>query len=219
MTRDDVFHELPHQSPPQSRRKGVLRFIQVVVIRVMIFRYSGTMVAKSHSADRTRIFSGSFGQRRCISAKKSQCRAICHFLVYQILHKCSPMRLFAGWWINMLQNVVSTLTDMIARGWENFLARPQGTLNFDSFSNLPSRPYWRFAPASTMLGTDARPIFGRRSQSPYTVRSCFMAGGRTFALRFSFPQCSMRSINLLLIGSSTRWNCSSRRRCWRSYRI
>ena len=61
---------------------GVLRFIQVVVIRVMIFRYSGTMVAKSHSADRTRIFSGSFGQRRCISAKKSQCRAICHFLVY-----------------------------------------------------------------------------------------------------------------------------------------
>ena len=30
----------------------------------------------------------------------------------------------------MLQNVVSTLTDMIARGWENFLARPQGTLNF-----------------------------------------------------------------------------------------
>jgi hypothetical protein len=32
--------------------------------------------------------------------------------------------------MNMLQNVTSTLTDMIARGWENFLARPQGTLNF-----------------------------------------------------------------------------------------
>jgi hypothetical protein len=31
---------------------------------------------------------------------------------------------------NMLQNVTSTLTDMIARGWENFLTRPEGTLNF-----------------------------------------------------------------------------------------
>ena len=30
--------------------------------------------------------------------------------------------------MNMLQDVTSTLTDMIARGWENFLARPQGTL-------------------------------------------------------------------------------------------
>ena len=32
--------------------------------------------------------------------------------------------------MSVLQNVISTLTDMIARGWENFLARPQGTLNF-----------------------------------------------------------------------------------------
>ena len=47
------------------------------------------------------------------------------------------MRLFAGppplrthSSMNMLQNITSTLTDMIARGWENFLARPQGTLNF-----------------------------------------------------------------------------------------
>ena len=65
----------------------------------------------------------------------------------------------------------------------------------------------------------ARPISGRRSQGPYTVRSCFMAAGRTFALRFLFPQFSMQSISSLLIGSSTRWNCSSRQRCWRSCRI
>jgi hypothetical protein len=32
--------------------------------------------------------------------------------------------------MNMMQSVMSTLTDIIARGWENFLARPQGTLNF-----------------------------------------------------------------------------------------
>jgi hypothetical protein len=32
--------------------------------------------------------------------------------------------------MNMMQSVMSTLTDIIARGWENFLARPQGSLNF-----------------------------------------------------------------------------------------
>ena len=62
-------------------------------------------------------------------------------LAKSLPHNCPPMRLFAGppplthpqpsrRSMNMLQNVTSTLTDMIARGWENFLARPQGTLNF-----------------------------------------------------------------------------------------
>ena len=33
-------------------------------------------------------------------------------------------------WMNMMQSIMSTLIEMIARGWENFLARPQGTLHF-----------------------------------------------------------------------------------------
>ena len=58
-------------------------------------------------------------------------------LAKSLPHNCPPMRLLAGppplrthSSMNMLQNITSTLTDMIARGWENFLARPQGTLNF-----------------------------------------------------------------------------------------
>ena len=35
-----------------------------------------------------------------------------------------------------------------------------------------------------MLGTDARPIFGRRSQSPYTVRSCFYGGWKDICTPF-----------------------------------
>jgi hypothetical protein len=32
--------------------------------------------------------------------------------------------------MSVMQSIVSTFGDMIARGWENFLARPQGTFNF-----------------------------------------------------------------------------------------
>jgi hypothetical protein len=33
----------------------------------------------------------------------------------------------------MLQNIWTAIGDVIARGWENFLARPQGALNFRFF--------------------------------------------------------------------------------------
>jgi hypothetical protein len=89
--------------------------------------------------------------------------------------------------MNMLQNVTSTLTDMIARGWENFLARPQGTLNF-RFILQPTVAAILALRAGINDARNGRPAYlWAAFTSPYTVRSCFMAGGRTFARRFSFP--------------------------------
>jgi hypothetical protein len=60
--------------------------------------------------------------------------------------------------MNMLQNVTSTLADMIARGWANFVARPQGTLNF-RFILQPT--------IAAILALRAGINDARRGRSPY----------------------------------------------------
>jgi hypothetical protein len=98
---------------------------------------------------------------------------------------------------------------MIARGWENFLARPQGPLNF-RFILQPTIAALLALRAGINDARNGRPAYlWAAFTKPEYRTQLFHGGWRTFALRFSFPQFSMRSISSLLIGSSTLWNCSS----------
>ena len=78
--------------------------------------------------------------------------------------------------MNMMQSIMSTLIEMIARGWENFLARPQGTLHF-RFILQPTIAAILALRAGIKDATNGRPAYLWAAFTKPAYRSQLLHGG------------------------------------------
>src|SRR5204862_2221456 len=102
-----------------------------------------------------------------------------------------------GGWRNtkkIMDAEISVLTNMIARGWENFLARPTGSLNLRFILQPTIASCLALRAGINAPGRAALPIYGRRSQTRVTVGGYSMADGRTCAPPSWSPRLWMPSI-------------------------